>query len=695
MVRPDGLIGTVVARDPKSFNFYDNVAVAPDDTLLIANRFAFRISRVSPAFPVLGATQTAIAAESGNEAYIFDVSGYHLRTVDTTTGTVLLQFTYDNDGYLTKVTDRDGNVLTIERTGALPTAIVAPGGQRTTLTTDDAGYLSTVVDPAGETTTLTHADGLLTALRSPRGGLYQFTYDTGGRLTTDSDPAGGSTTLTKSGASDDYTVTKRSAEGRTAVIGVTLSGSASVRTMTGTNGLSLRTNIGADQSVSLTTADGMVVTGAPSRDQRFGTQAPVGASLTVATPGGLSATASRTRAITLADPKDLFTVATRKDTFTFNGATFTTSYDGASRTLSFLSPAGRRTSRTVDSKGRVASATVSGITPLSFGHDARGRLAQITQGTRTTSYTYDDGNRVTSVKDPLGHTVGFSYDADGRVTAKTLADGRVLRLTYDEHGNVTTVTPPARPAYLFAFNAVDQGTSYTPPAVAGGGASVHLDYNGDHQVIAALRPDGSRITRGYDGAGRLSTIGTHGGAYQFAYAPDTGMISSMTSPNGESCQYTFDGFLPKSLIWSGPVKSSISFGFDSSFHLVSRSIAGAPSVAFTYDADGLLTGAANETIAHDASSGFLTGTAAGVVRDTRSYDEFGDLSDYVATIAGTQLLWFHYTRDVGGRISAVTETYRGAVTDREYEYDVAGRLTHVAQLSGDVASYAYDDNSNR
>jgi len=57
---------------------------------------------------------------------------------------------------------RTTDITTIERTGALATAIVAPGGQRTSLSVNADGWLAGVTDPAGNAHAMTYsADGLL------------------------------------------------------------------------------------------------------------------------------------------------------------------------------------------------------------------------------------------------------------------------------------------------------------------------------------------------------------------------------------------------------------------------------------------------------------------------------------------------------------------------------------------------------
>src|SRR5262249_23100106 len=144
--------------------------------------------------------------------------GRHLRTLNTLTGAVRYQFTYDNAGRLTIIMDADGNQTSIERDAdGNPTAIVAPGGQRTTLSVDASGYLARVANPANEAVQLTYnsgaAEGLLAALTDAAGQVHRFTYDAEGRLIRDENPAGGVVTLARTVTTTGFIVSRTTAVG--------------------------------------------------------------------------------------------------------------------------------------------------------------------------------------------------------------------------------------------------------------------------------------------------------------------------------------------------------------------------------------------------------------------------------------------------------------------------------------------------
>ena len=190
---------------------------------------------------------------------------------------MLLQFTYDADGFPTAITDGDGNVTTIERTGSTPTAIVSPAGKRTILATDANGWLSRITDPANESRSLqSSAGGLLQQLTDPRANVRHFSYDSAGRLTRDEDAAGGSTTRRGSEQANGFTVTTTTALGRSRSYQFEgLSDGSQRRTFVATDGTTTVARTAPDGSAQITLADGTVATIQSGPDPRWGMLAPL------------------------------------------------------------------------------------------------------------------------------------------------------------------------------------------------------------------------------------------------------------------------------------------------------------------------------------------------------------------------------------------------------------------------------------
>jgi len=153
-----------------------SLAITPDAIYIGEYK---RIRKIGPVFPGVTPFEINLASQDGRLIYHFSHEGRHLRTLDALTGVVLYQFTYGNHGYLSTITDLDGDITTIERkTNGLARAIIAPDGQRTILTINAKNYLAKLKNPAGETYQMDYtSEGLLTQLTTPRGHHSQIAYD--------------------------------------------------------------------------------------------------------------------------------------------------------------------------------------------------------------------------------------------------------------------------------------------------------------------------------------------------------------------------------------------------------------------------------------------------------------------------------------------------------------------------------------
>jgi RHS repeat-associated protein len=707
-VGPDGIITTVAGTHISGYggdggpataavlSFPQGVAVAPDGSLYIAD--SFRVRRVGSVVSDRSLHELLIPAENGNELYVFDPRGRHLRTLDALTGAVWYQFHYDDSGLLIQIEDGNGNVTTIERdTVANPLAIVAPFGQRTSLRVDANGYLSSLTNPAGETAQFTYtADGLLIHMIDPRNNQYRFNYDPLGQLLRDEDPAGGFKALARADSDTGFAVSLTTRMGRTSTYQVERPASGGMRRVsTDPRGLPSITTIGTDGSLHLTAPDGTITTLREGPDPRFGMQAPLIQSFAVTTPGGLAATVSQVRAVTLTDSLALLSLTSLTDTVSINGRSSTSAYDATSKTITNRTPMGRQMVSTLDGYGRVVEQRITGLEPLRYTYDSLGQLVAVAQGLRQTVLGYDGKGRLASITDPLSRTVGFGYDAVGRITQQVLPDRREVFFSYDANGNVTSITPPGRPSHAFAYSAIDLEESYLPPELGEGLNLTHSTYNLDHQPVEMARPDGTTITLGYDQAGRPSTLILPRGQVAFGYHPTTGNLTTITDPDGKTLSYNYDGSLLTRETWAGTISGNIQYTYDDNFRLTSQSVNGDSSLTFQYDEDSLLTQVGALAFSRDPQIGHITGSTLGHVVDARVYNSFGELSTYRAMFGGNDIFAVQYTRDQLGRIIQKTETVEGQAIAYSYTYDITGRLTEVQRNDSTIATYAYDTNGNR
>jgi RHS repeat-associated protein len=317
-------------------------------------------------------------------------------------------------------------------------------------------------------------------------------------------------------------------------------------------------------------------------------------------------------------------------------------------------------------------------------------------GGRMTSYSYDPSGRLATATDPLGRTDSLFYDPADRLTRHVLPGGRAVLFAYDSSGNLTSLTPPSRPAHAFSFTALDQDSVYSPPSLGAGTWATEYRYNPDRQLTQVIRPDGVTIGFGYEPTtGRPSTVTFDRGTVGLSYGSTTGQLTGLTGPAGVSLAFTYDGMLPKTVTWAGPVTGTVGVSYNSDFRVTSQTVNGANAASFGYDRDGLLTSAGALGMKRHAQHGLLERDSVGSVLGVWSYDPKGALAGYTATIASAPLFQTSYVRDSLGRITELTEVVQGVTTVAAFSYDSAGRLETVRRDGTLTASYHYDANGNR
>ncbi len=688
----DGGLATQATGEPYGLAF------GPDGSLYVTDAAAHRVRRISPTLPGFTTSEILIAAEDGSELYQFDSLGRHLRTRDALTGATLLTFGYDAVGRLSAVTDADNNVTTVERDGqGRPTGILGPFGQRTTLAVDGVGYLASVSDPLGNRVQPYHqAAGLLDSLADPRGNVHRFTYDGEGRLRRDDDPAGGFKTLTLTETDSSWTVAIPTALGRTQTYRVdrtSLGGTR--RVLTDPAGLLTTSTTTRDGRTTTSYATGLTMTATGGADPRWAMQAPILQSLTVQTPGGLTASLTGRSHVTLSNPADPLTLATQIDSMALNGQWTVSGYDQATREMVRTSPAGRQVFGRLDARGRLVKAQTAGLDSLTISYDAQGRVTQEQVGGRIWTYAYDSRSRLVRTIDPVGRQDSLIYDDADRPTRRLLPGGREIQFGYDSSGNLTSITPPAQVPHSFGLTPVDLVSGYTPPNVGLASPATTYEYNLDRQLTRILRPDAIEVIFGYDPAGRPSTVTFDRGQLVSTYHPTTGTLTGITAPGGLTLAYTYDGTLSKTVAWGGAVGGNVGVSYNNDFRIIGQTVNGTNSLSFGYDADGLLTSAGALGIKRHAQHGMVERDSVDNLLTVTSYDPHGALASLVASHSGSPLFQTSYTHDSLSRITELTEMVQGTSTTLGFTYDPAGRLSEVRRNGVLEATYEYDLNGNR
>jgi RHS repeat-associated protein len=685
---------------PTDVAFFNNVfiAVGPDAQVYVGeNRGQLRfVYRVESALPTYALTEHVIPSVDGGEVYVFDNAGRHLRTQDATSGTVRTRFDYDAAGRLSAITDIDDKVTRVERNVAGdPIAIVAPFGQRTTLSRDQNGYLNVLTDPSGASSTMVYGSGgLLSMYTDPRGGVHAFTYDEQGRLLTDQDPGSSKKTLTRVGDAVDSTVTMATQLGRISSYRIQRPTTGQeIWTNTLTDGSKVRVERAADGAVTSSLPDGTIATQVVGPDPRFGMLSPVPVALTLRTPGGLVHSQTTSRTVSPSANGDITQVRTATETFTLNGRSFTRTYDVPNRTVTIQTPMGRKSIATLDERGRIVSLAGTSATPVQIAYDDLGHPTSLSHAERQNTFAYGDDGRVKTLANALGHSVRYDRDAVGRVLQSHWADGGADGYAFEPFGDLAMLTTPTLAAHRFERDVLGQVTAYVAPDAGANTRRTTYGYNADHQLVEVVAPDGTSANLSYDAAGRPHRVLLAEGAVDMTYDV-AGRLATLSAPGNVGVTFGYDGSLATDMTWSGPVQGTVHVAYDNDFRVASERVNGEPAVVATYDDDGLATQVGKLTLARDTATGRLTQAVVGSVTESYAVNALGELTSATASCAGAPLRDVALTRNAAGAISSTVETVLGQTVTTTYDRDDLGRLISV-HAGARTATYAYDRSGNR
>jgi RHS repeat-associated protein len=679
-----------------SLNGSSDLAISPDGILYVVEANANRIRKIAPALPSTTVGDIDIPSSDGSQIYHFNNQGKHLKTLDSLTGETLFQFNYDSNGYLIEIIEKNGDSTKIARdANSVPKEIIAPTGQKTFLTLNQNGFLSQLSNDKQTWQINYSKDGLMTEFINPRGSKNSFVFDSLGLITRDDNAAGGGWLFERQiNGAYDFTVSLKSKLGIETRYQTKWQDGDLFRTIfnsDGTQKQSTEAKNGISTSIS---ADGTTFISEQLPDPRFGMFAPLSNS-TVKTPNGLQATTTHQRQVTLRTDNGLLP-QTLIDTISNNGKQSRLAFDVSSQSILKQTPMGRQTILLLDNElKKVVQKQITGIEPVFYQYDSKGKVTQITQADRVVSLTYNDKNELAQLTDALNRTISFSYDSLGQLTQQTLADGRIINYVYDSNGNLTSITPPSRPLHAFDYDAIDQQIQYVPPTLPTiAQPQTQYEYNLDKKLTQITRPDGQSISFNYDELkGRLNSITTPNGNQTLLY-DDKGRLNQITSFDNQELKYTYDGSLPLSETWNGVINGALQLTYNNDFKVVSSSLNG-NVLNYQYDNDGLLTQVGDLTLTHDAQNGLLKETKLGDLTTQRTHSNFAELQEEVAKYSNNELYHVYYTRDKGGRITQKQEIINGISKVYDYRYDMAGRLIEVKLDNSIIETYQYDANGNR
>ena len=129
-------------------------------------------------------------------------------------------------------------------------------------------------------------------------------------------------------------------------------------------------------------------------------------------------------------PTQIMFASGNQQTYSYSGTSVTETKDGIS------------TTRDYDQQGNILTVTDSNGT-ITYSYLANGNVESVkVSDAISTSFTYDDWGRKTSINDPAAGIKTFGYDQYGNVNRMTDANNKTVRYSYDKYSKLLSETTP-------------------------------------------------------------------------------------------------------------------------------------------------------------------------------------------------------------------------------------------------------------
>jgi YD repeat-containing protein len=453
---------------------------------------------------------------------------------------------------LSKITDRNGNTITINRNRAgranAITSISSASGRLVITADPNTGRIDRINDEEGRSVSYQYdAAGRLVTMTDPLGQTTSYTYDSGNRLLTNTNLRGiieASRTYDANGR----VTQEQYADGTVRKLIYTLinptapqGGIASVKEITPKgNEVTYRIDSGLYSS---TVSDG------------FGDGSLTNRTLGTNRVNSVTDRLGRVTTPTF-DAKENLTQIKAPDgsitKFTYEpqynlptaitdalGKISTITYDVKGNPTEVKDPLGKISKLNYDSFGQVTSVTNARNETATMAYDERGNVLKVTDAlNHSTSFNYDILNRMTKATNALGHVVQYQYDILDRTIQATSGEGRVIKYAYDANSNLLSVTDPAGNVTRYEYDRKDRMVKRTDAS----GKIETYQYDGNDNLIKTTDRKGQVTTYQYDANDRLvSTTYNDGKVVSNTYDDDDRLVSlNDTAPGAGQHNFTYD-----------------------------------------------------------------------------------------------------------------------------------------------------------
>ena len=630
--------------------------------------------------------------------------------------------------YLTSVTDRNDNTLTIDYlsgVNGMKVINTVSDGSRSlsfkylsgtnllesvkdplsreikfgyTYNKNTAEYqLTSFTDAKGQVTKYIYGDAakistsrLMARVQLPKGNYVENEYDMNRRLSkTVTGQNNIPTTETSLTVKSQYTDTSISTtsqiqvtrEGATSTFNYVFNKDNSITNMTGEEGYELTNSYTDSSHPHLPTA--VKSNSSDVEDIKYDDRG----NITSVTVKSLDGSKSRKVTMTYSTTNDLLSTTDAM------GNTTNFTYDDRGNLVKVEQPEGVTSTMEVNAKGLVTKTTDPMGIVTQYEYNGYGNVTKIllTALNLQTRLEYDLASRITAAYDPLDRKQTYTYDNNDNLLTEVDPLNNTTKYGYDKNDNLTTVTNAKGNTTTMTYdNATDWLLSVTF-----GSSSEKYEYNKDGTLKTFTKPDGTTMSHTYDNLGRVLSDGAN------TYSYDNNMRLTTIGNSSSTLNLSYDGFSRLTKVdFSGGDNNTVKYEYNDNNSITALTYPSGNKVRYEYDKLNRMTKVTDwkgntVTYTYRKDSKLSRVDYSNGMSTVYQYDNVGRLIDKTTTLSdGTVIAGYSFELDKVGNIVSqeFTEPYDSAPLDDEsvaYTYNNTNRITKA----GDLA-FAFDANGN-
>ena len=372
-----------------------------------------------------------------------------------------------------------------------------------------------------------------------------------------------------------------------------------------------------------------------------------------------------------------------------------------------IDSAGRETIMERDDKSNVTREVRPNGSAANMDYDTQGNTMRREEefNGAVTSYEYNQFSQVTSMTNPRGNTMRHEYDSKGNQTRTINPLGHTTTMEYNTQGLVTRTQSPNNLVTTYQYNnhGLMETMTQTPPQGSPGGTrTTSYTYHPTGLMASMTTPEGVTYQYSYDERSRRTKVRDNAGQETlYSYNPYGNMVrTEMKNSDGSIATWTTTEYDSRNrnasttIPHKGAENSTWRTLYDNESNVAATTDPAGNVDRMQHDSINRLTGSVhrlngNTSYEYDKLSRLTKVTAPTGIETSYEYDSIGRLMAEHSADRGTTRYKYDIADNMVQRITArgITETY----SYDQLERPVSVKYPNTHQGKNENVTYSYDN----